>query len=58
MSDDDNDDANVKHARTASGGDRFSGRRLDGGLGEAALPPVRERKRKLPEPPFRASSGN
>ena len=42
VSDDDNDDGNVKPARTTSGGADFCPRRLDGGLGEAKLPPVEE----------------
>ena len=33
-------------------------RRLDGGLGEAALPPVRERRSKLSWPPLGASQDN
>ena len=49
--DDDDDEENVKHARTTSGGGPFRDRRLDGGLGEAELPPVERRKRKLSAPP-------
>ena len=33
------------------------GRRLDGGLGEAELPPVREKRNKLSRPPCKGETG-
>ena len=53
MIEDDDEDANVKLARTPSGGEAFRPRRLEGGSGrERSSLPVRERKRNLSRPPL------
>ena len=59
MSDDDEDDGNVKPARTNGGGGHQRCPTIEGRVREgAALPPGGERKRMLSGPPLEASPEN